>query len=497
VQPLLAAAPIAIVLAGMVGLQWSAALAGAVGLGVALALALAVFDVGAATGLAVPQALSGVLAEALHATGVILWIILPALGLYELQRRTGAFDRIRSTLTGLTDDRRLQALLIAWFFGLFMEGAAGFGTPVALAAPLLVGLGFPPVRAVALALVGHAAGVTFGAVGTPVITQSEITGLPARDIAAIAALMHAILGTMLVVALARLASDGPLDAAVLGWCALAAAAFLGPSLLLATLAGPELPTLGGALIGGAAFAALLWRRGGGGRVGSGPDRGLLADLAPYLVVLGLVLATRLVAPLREVLQDATLAWRLHDTFSSSFQPLYHPGTLLLAGLLTGAVLTGRAAEVPAALAAAVRRLLPVALALFVMLALSRTMVHSGMVEALADAAARIGTLWPLVAPAIGVLGTFVTGSATASNILFTEFQLGTAAALALPPAAMAAAQSFGAAIGNVIAPHNIIAGSATVGIQGREGEVLARTVRVCAVYALAGGALLFGGLMLA
>jgi lactate permease len=495
VQPLLAAAPIAIVLAGMVGLQWSAALAGAAGLGVALLLALAVFDVGGATGLAVPQALTGVIAEALHATGVILWIIFPALGLYELQRRTGAFDRIRSTLTGLTDDRRLQALLIAWFFGLFMEGAAGFGTPVALAAPLLVGLGFPPVRAVALALIGHAAGVTFGAVGTPVITQSEISGLPARDIAAVAALMHAILGAMLVLALARLASDGPLDAAILGWCALAAAAFLGPSLLLATLAGPELPTLGGALIGGVAFATLLWRRGRG--VGSErPGRSLRADLAPYLVVLGLVLATRLVAPLREVLQDATLAWRLHDTFSSSFQPLYHPGTLLLAGLLAGAVLTGRAAEVPAALAAAVRRLLPVALALFVMLALSRTMVHSGMVEALADAAARIGALWPLIAPAIGVLGTFVTGSATASNILFTEFQLGTAAALALPPAAMAAAQSFGAAIGNVIAPHNIIAGSATVGIQGREGEVLARTARVCVAYALAGGALLFGGLLL-
>ncbi len=492
-QPLVAAAPIVIVLAGMVGLHWSAALAGAAGLAAALVLALAVFDVGAATGLAVPQALAGILAEALHATGVILWIILPALGLYELQRRTGAFDRIRSTLTGLTDDRRLQALLIAWFFGLFMEGAAGFGTPVALAAPLLVGLGFPPVRAVALALLGHAAGVSFGAVGTPVITQSEITGLPAREIATAAALMHALLGVMLVIAVARLASDGPLDAPTLGWCALAAAAFLGPSLLLATLAGPELPTLGGALIGGAAFAALLWRR---GVAGGGSGRGLLADLAPYLVVLGLVLATRLVAPLRETLQDVTLAWRLHDTFASSFAPLYHPGTLLLIGLVAGAAMTGRAGAVPAALVAAIRRLLPVALALFVMLALSRTMVHSGMVAALAEAAARTGVLWPLVAPAIGVLGTFVTGSATASNILFTEFQLGTAAALALPPVAMAAAQSFGAAIGNVIAPHNIIAGSATVGIQGREGEVLARTVRACAAYTLAGGVLLFAGLLL-
>jgi len=142
------------------------------------------------------------------------------------------------------------------------------------------------------------------------------------------------------------------------------------------------------------------------------------------------------------------------------------------------------------LSAALARLVPVALALLAMLALSRVMVHGGLIDALAEAAATTGALWPLLAPLIGVLGTFVTGSATASNILFTEFQTGVAASLSLPPVAMAAAQSFGSAIGNVIAPHNIIAGSATVGLVGKEGEVLAKTLWLCAAAALAGGALI-------
>jgi lactate permease len=114
-----------------------------------------------------------------------------------------------------------------------------------------------------------------------------------------------------------------------------------------------------------------------------------------------------------------------------------------------------------------------------------------MIATLAETAAMAGAVWPLAAPFLGALGTFITGSATASNILFTELQVSTAAALAMPPVALAAAQGFGSAIGNVIAPHNIIAGAATVGVTGREGEVLAETWAVCALYAALGGGLVF------
>lgn len=487
-QALLAALPLAVVLTGMAALRWSAAAAGGAGLAVAAVLALAVFGLASEAEVGDDVAATGIAAEALHSTGTILWIILPALSLYEFQRRTGALERIRSALAGLTEDRRLQVILVAWFFGLFMEGAAGFGTPVALAAPLLVGIGFPADRAVVLALLGHAAGVSFGAVGTPVLVQAEITGLPPGAIAVATAGLHALLASGLLLAVVRLASDGPLTRRDLVWTALAAGCFLLPYAALAALTGPELPTLAGALIGMAGFTALLQRgRGGAG----GSLRGIGADLVPYLLVVGLVLATRLIPDLREGLRAVSVDWSLHDLFHGSFQPFFHPGTMLAAGFLLGALSTGRVGEVPGAIASALRRLAPVALALLVMLALSRVMVHSGMIATLGQAAASTGPAWPLIAPAVGVLGTFVTGSATASNILFTEFQLTTATTLSLPPVLLTAAQGVGAAVGNVIAPHNIIAGCATVGLAGREGDILARTAPACALYTLAAGAVLF------
>jgi lactate permease len=484
----LAAAPIIVVLVALGILRWSAAVAGAAAFLIALVLSLVAFDLTAGVAAPISQAAAaaGALGEALHSAATILWIIFPALSIYELQRRTGAIDRIRKALVGLTDDRRIQAILIAWFFGLFMEGAAGFGTPVALAAPLLVGLGFAPVRAVALALIGHAAGVSFGAVGTPVFAQVEVSGLPAGDIAVATAGLHAVLGMILVVFLVRLAGKGPLDARDIGWGAVAGLCFFAPYLGLAIFAGPELPTLGGALLGAVLFVAILRRRQPGMAAIGDPGR-LLADLAPYLVILVLVLATRLVPLLQEYLSGISLGWSLHETFRGSFQPLYHPGTMLLLGFLLGGLATGRSAHLGPAALAAMLRLAPVAMALVAMLAMSRLMVHAGMIEVLAGEAARTGGLWPLLAPAVGALGTFVTGSATASNVLFTEFQVTTASALSLPAIAMVAAQGFGAAIGNIIAPHNIIAGAAAVNLKGREGDILAMTASAFAIYVAAGG----------
>ena len=483
---LAAAAPLALVLLLMGALRRSAAQAGVFGLALALALSVTLFDL-ARPGLGWSDAALGTGAEALFSTFTILWIILPALALYEFQTLTGAIARIRDVLSHLTENRRIQAILIAWFFGLFMEGAAGFGVPVALAAPLLAGLGYPPVRAVALALLGHAAGVSFGAVGTPTLAQVDLTGLDQRVLAGTVAGLHAALGGILLIAMVRLADDGPLTRADWGWSALALICFVVPSLALAWTIGPELPSLGGALIGLVLFAALLRRKGG-----EAPDmRNLLPDLAPYLAILALVLATRLIGPLTEALRSFALDWTLFESFSGRFEPLYHPGTLLLLGLALGALLTGRASLLAPALAKALKRMVPVAAALLAMLALSRVMVQSGMIAALADAAALTGATWPLIAPAIGVLGTFITGSATASNILFTELQVSTAAALALSPIVLAAAQGFGSAIGNIVAPHNIIAGSATVGMTGREGDVLAETWRTCLIYTLLGGGLVF------
>lgn len=488
-----AAVPIATLLALMLGLRWSAARAGVAGLAVAAALALTVFAPAPA-----PQAdlrrFAGVLAEGAFTCATILWILWPALALHHLQQRSGAFEALRAAFTRLGGERLPQVLLVGWFAALFFEGAAGFGTPVALAAPLLAGLGIPAVHAVVLALLGHAAGVSFGALGTPVLTQAALTGLDAVRIAGYTALLHAGLGGVLMAFFVRelLAAGGAPQgrSRAAGWAALAAALFLVPCLLLAWWLGPELATLGAALGGGLVFvAALRASRAPAPPASDGAAAGgLVRALWPYAVLVLVVLLTRALPPVRELVGQVVLQWRWQEAFQGRMQPLAHPGTMLFIALVGGALLQRRFGQVGGALAAAARQLLPVTVALLAMLCLSRLMLHAGMVGALEQAAVRLfGGAWPAAAPAVGALGSFVTGSATASNVLFTTLQVQAAQALGLPVLVLVAAQCFGAAIGNVVCPHNVVAGAATVGLAGREADILRRTVLPAAVYLLLGG----------
>jgi len=484
--------PILAILGLMLGARWAAGPAGLVGLVVALPVALLVFGwQGPDEAGGVAPALLGVAAEAGFSTLTILWIVFPALLLHEAQMASGGTATLRGALSRLSDDPRLVALLVAWFFALFAEGAAGFGTPVALAAPILVALGFSPVRAVTLALIGHAVGVSFGAVGTPVAAQVEATGLDAVALSGATAGLHAALGWTMALFVHRIAAAEGGQAGVL-WPLGAAVAFLAPATAIAVFVGPELPTLGGALVGAVVFATVLRMRGGQEGADGPSGRELFGAALPYLLLLALILGTRLVPPLREVLQDIKLEWSLFGEFKGSVEPLYHPGTLLLLGLLLAAWLRGTSWKLLwEAAGKAAARLPGVLLALLAMLALARLMVHAGLVEALAQGAAgALGGAWPALAPAAGALGTFVTGSATASNILLTEFQRATAEALDMPILPLMAAQGLGAAIGNIICPHNIVAGAATVGLVGRQtSDVLRQTLPAALLYAALAGAL--------
>lgn len=488
----LASLPLLAVIGLMLGLRWRAVYAGLAGLAAAVVIAIGLFGLGLTR---LPQfgpaaATGGALLEAGFTTVSILWIIFPALMLYEMQSRSGALLTLRAAVSQVSSAPRVQVVLIAWFFGLFMEGAAGFGTPVALTAPLLVGLGYRPTRAVALALIGHGAGVSFGALGTPVLAQAALSAIPAMEIARETALLNAAVGWSLLAALVWLAGDGAPTRRDWAMAGLAGVCFYAPYLALALWVGPELPTVGGALIGGFGFAVIMSLR---RKVAASVDsRKVIQAILPYGLIVALVLATRLVPPLSEALRSVDLTWSIGGVFRGELLPLYHPGSILLAGLLIGGLFQGRTlAEFGTAAAAAAGRLILVAAALLAMLALSRVMVHAGMIEVLAGAAAATGGLWPFIAPFTGVLGTFVTGSATASNILLTPFQSNAAAALNLPPVSMTAAQGFGAGIGNIICPHNIVAGGATVGLNGQEGEVLRQTLAVCLPSVAVAGVLVF------
>ncbi len=501
---LLAAAPLALIIALMLGLRWSAARAGLAGLVVALAVAYLGFGYGDVVAGEIGRWRAGAFAfaEAGFTAATILWIIFPALCVYELQKRSGAFDVIRAGLASVSTDRRVQVLLIAWFFALFMEGAAGFGTPVALAAPLLVSLGFTPLKAVTLALIGHAAGVSFGAVGTPIVAQADLTGESAQAIAQWTGLMHLLVGAVLVVILMRVADDGRFVARDSAIAALAAFCFLVPAALIAWAVGPELPTFAGSVIGALVFVFAVRRlrlerrdeamdeaAGEGAAPAERPGlAALLNAAAPYLVIVGLILVSRMIPPVTEMLRAHSLAWSLPGGFFGRFEYLYHPGTMLMTGFVIGAIWQRRGvAAVAQAAGAAAMRLAPVVIALLAMLAISRLMVHAQMIDTLAETAAGAGRAWPLFSAGVGALGTFVTGSATASNILLSEFQTASARSLELSPVVMLAAQSFGAAVGNMACPHNIIAGGATVGLRGREGDVLRATLVPAVIYAFLGG----------
>jgi lactate permease len=483
----LALLPILLLLLCMTVLGWSAARSGMIGAIAATGLAMIAFDYGT-DGID----LAGPVLEAGFTTATILWIVFPALALHEVQTRSGASQRIGTWLTSVSDRPAILVLILAWFFALLLEGAAGFGTPVALVAPMLVAIGFSPQRSLVLALIGHATGVSFGAVGTPILPLLEAGPVDPGELSLTIMLLHAALGWTLAALVFRLAmTEGRAGNWVLA--PLAAFLFLLPALALAWLTGPELPTLGGALIGGAVFIVLVkWKWPTAQPDGARTGHGVLSAVLPYALVLAASLTSRTFTPMAGAMQAVTLEWTLADRFAGSAMPLYHPGTLLLLAL-AGAVIVrpDSRAVIGPSLATAARRLPSVALALVAVLLLSRIMVHSGMIDTLASAAAALlGPVWPAAVPLVGALGSFITGSATSSNILFGGFQVAAADASGLAPLLGLAGQGFGAAIGNVIAPHNIVAGAATVGLVGREGAILKATLPVCLAYAAAGGLLL-------
>jgi lactate permease len=514
-ESLLALSPVLLVLVLMTVVGWSAARAGTVTAIATIVLAIFAFGFGGSgTDYGILEGMLGVLAEAGFIALTVVGIVGPALGIHYLQRSTGAAATLRAALASLHPDPRLGAIVVAWFFVLFLEGAAGFGTPVALAAPFLVAAGMPAVPAIAAALIGNAAGVAFGAIGTPLLAQGSIVDFTIGELSRATVVYPLAFG--LVLTAAMIFVIGKAYGSLRGlwtWGLLAAVCFFVPCGLIAWFIGPELPTLGGALIGVLLFSVFLvshrkrlspedvWEvraTGSVEKIHQHPDARdvVQADLtvlraaAPYLVLVAIVLVTRVVPPIRESLQSVEIAWYMPAGFSGSVQPLYHPTVVLTIAFVVGALIQ-RASwrRIRVAFVTATKQLGPVIIALVAMITIARTMTSSGMTEELAQTAAGVGALWPFFAPLVGAFGAFITGSATASNLLFTDLQASTARALALPELPLLGAQGFGAATGNMIAPHNIVAAVATVGATGHEGKVLRSTLPTALIVLSLGGVL--------
>ncbi|MBD3318392.1 L-lactate permease [Candidatus Woesearchaeota archaeon] len=433
----------------------------------------------------------------------IFLIVLGAIFLLEVMKSGRLLPLIRSFMRKISPDKRVQAVIIAWSFGAFIEGAAGFGTPAALAAPLLVGLGFTPFAAVIVALIANSAPVSFGAIGTPILigigTSVESTPQLLHSVGVFSALIHGVIALFLPLLISCVVSKFSLKQSfwrgleLWKFCLFAGAAFAVPYVLIAWLLGPEFPSLLGGLIGfGLVIAASRFY---------GKSKVRLSEMKtlwPYALAALLLVVSRIPFVnrwLREVSLDVSNLFG--TTISYSFLPLVSPGVIfLIAGILTVLILSLNRKRVFDAAGATLHKGVTAFVALSFTVALVQVFINSGMnASGLASMplvlaqsfASLVGNAFVVFSPFIGAFGSFITGSNTVSNLLFGVFQQDTAAALGISTIVILALQNVGGAIGNMLATHNILAASATVGLTGKVGRVIQHNLVPAVVYALLAG----------
>ena len=480
----------------------------------------------------------------------ILFIVFGAILLLNVLQGSGAIAVIRQSLLGLSPDRRVQMIIIAWLFGSFIEGASGFGTPAVICVPLLVAVGFPALAAVIAALIIQSTPSTYGAVGTPLLfgMDTGLAGAPNVE-AALAAqgldnltyiarvggqagLIHAAIGSLipliLVVTITRLFGQGGSQQE--GWtlwpfCLVAGLAFTVPYSLTAVLLGPEFPAMIGGLVG-LGIIVVVVRRGwlqpqqpwdfpapdtwpdiwsGSVTPHLAPPLKSMTVLTAWLpyVLLGLLLVlSRLeVLPLRGWLQSLRLGWPtiFGTTITVTSTPLYLPATMFLVVVaVTYGLHRMKPQDMQMALGRAVPILRKTALALGAAVLMARVFINSDVNGAglasmpltlAAGMSAIAGQTWPLFAAIVGMVGSFVAGSVTVSNMMFSLFQFGVAEAIGKVPETILALQTVGASAGNVFCVSNIVAAAATVGLLGREGIIIRQLLPVVVYYLVMAGLL--------
>lgn len=481
----------------------------------------------------------------------LLYIVFGAILLLYTVQESGAIRTIRRGFMDISPDRRIQAIIIAWMFGSMIEGASGFGTPAAVAAPLLLAIGFPAMAAVMVTLIIQSTPVSFGAVGTPMLVgintglsnspevASAIAPLTLAEyvpvVAAQVALVHALVGVLIPLLMVGMltrffGTERSFAKGFRAWkfAIFAGLAFTMPYLLVARVLGPEFPSLLGGLIGlmivvPAARAGWFmpsdtfdfparsqWDEGWQGNIEPdqaelGPDDrriGLLTAWMPYVIVAALLVLTRTIAPLKAWLTgpDTTLA--LRDLFGSGInataQFAYSPGTvMIIASLISVALFRMRGSDYGRAWAISGRTMLAAAPALLLAVPMVQVFINSGsegvasMPITLAEGmAAATGASWPLFAPIVGALGAFIAGSNTVSNMMFALFQFSAAQGIGLDLAGITIVvvlQAVGGAAGNMVCVHNVVAASAVVGLTDREGDIIRKTLITMAYYVVQAG----------
>ncbi|WP_375750171.1 L-lactate permease [Vibrio sp. HN007] len=527
---LIAFSPILVAAILLVGLNWPAKKAMPVAFGVTVFIAFAFWDMSA----------TRVFASVFQGLGItvsVLWIVFGAIFLLNTLKHTGAITTIRNGFTDISSDRRVQAIIIAWCFGSFIEGASGFGTPAAIAAPLLVAIGFPALAAVLMGMMIQSTPVSFGAVGTPIIVGVN-KGLDVHNISetlnaggaswdvylqqitSSVALIHACVGTLMPVLMAMMLTrffgknkswtEG-LD--ILPFALFAGVAFTVPYALTGVFLGAEFPSLIGGLVGLAVVVSAAKRgflvpktkwdfesedKWPAEWLGSlkidlndkpGKPMSLVTAWAPYVALALILVASRVSPEFKGMLKSVSLSFSniLGETgISTAVQPLYLPGGILVFVAILAALFHSKsAAPLGKAFGESSKTLIGAGFVLVFTIPMVRIFINSGVNAA--DLASMpvttanfvsgiVGEAFPMLSATIGALGAFIAGSNTVSNMMFSQFQFEVAQTLSVSTTVIIALQAVGAAAGNMVAIHNVVAASATVGLLGREGATLRKTV---------------------
>ncbi len=457
-------------------------------------LALSVLLACGVWGLAPRLAAEAVLDGTIFALLPILWVIAAAFFMYNVAQHTGADKRIRALLGGISPDARIQALIIAWGLGSFMEAVAGFGTAVVIPAAMLISLGFAPLLAATVSLLSNTIAVAFGVVGIPMQTLAWVTGLDVFTLsgAAVAQLSPLTVAVpFFIVGCVARSFKGTLEV----WAPTLAAglAFALAQFLVASRIGPELAAVAGSICSTACVAVIVRllppktvRQTDTARKKSALEDEALSGApgqakawSPYILLFFLVLfSSKLFPDINALLGQVKSSPHIYS--GPGGKPLeipwlLTPGTLVLSAALAGGLWQGAR---PAALAgiygATLRRLAAPALTIVSIVCMAKVLSYSGMMLHLSGGLAHAaGAAYPAAAPFVGALGSFITGSDTSSNILFGDLQKQVALQLGLSPVWIAASNTSGACIGKLISPQNIALAATAAGLAGREGKLLA------------------------
>jgi lactate permease len=531
----IASLPIVVIFVFMVAFRWPASKTMPLAFITALILAMVAWKI----------PLNWILASSVNGIVIalkILFIVFGALLLLFTLRESGAIEAINRGFTSISTDKRVQAIIIAWLFGGFIEGSAGFGTPAALAAPLLLSLGFPAMAAVMVALIANVTPVSFGAAGTPTligiqtsldtpsilqtITDSGLSYTEyIHQVGIWTAVQHTIPGLLLPLIMTvmmtrffgknRSFREG---LAIWPYALFAGLCFVGPYLLVAVFLGPEFPSLAGGLLGLAILIPatkagfLIPKKGwdfpdrkdwGENWTGSitmegSTDAGKVSIMKawiPYVLIGILLILTRIRSlPFDQWIQSANINYfnLFNTSVSGTIDPLYNPGIIpfILIALLCIPMYNMKRREVGAAWKEAVNRIRNPLIALVFAVPMVRIMMQSGnnpegiVGMPIAMATAMTGIFqgaWPLVGSFVGALGSFMAGSNTVSNMLFSLFQYSIAEQLGFSTILIVSLQNIGGAMGNMICVHNVIAACATVGLVGVEGLMIRRNLGPMAI----------------